>query len=510
MTIDPNKLISYGELTGGEIDLPYLSYRGEQILTQAEKKNALTKLGIASEQMNLTINCENPSDIMGAIVTIVCNGDTRQYIWEGQTIIFVAPIGSEYAITFSDIVNYTPPDSRTYKAEEYGTRNVTVSYTRIHDLSLLGINGENLTTRSTANCYVIKNTGAYIIPLVYGNGITSGATNSQAYTRVTANTGNTQPFYNYLNNQITSPFIETDTGVEAVSGEIAYSDVPTSDFAIKNLTIVQGELCRFLRFEVTAFPPLGGNAVLAIKDGSGQIMWSWHIWAYADTLTTKAHRNTNGYTYNMLDVNLGWVKDSSGSKYGSCPYYEWGRKDPMLRSVNSSTSSASTVGYGSYTSIGSVESVAAAIQNPNAYIQGSYRTWLARNGGAINFLNYWDASQTTVGLSDKTIIKTIYDPCPAGYAVPCGNTFLGFTKSNGGTWDRGYTWDGRYFPAMGYYTGAYQNVGSYGNYRIISFKSLPTSDSGAGYFLRSYSGTVETYASNAQTNWAMPIVPIHI
>ena len=61
----------------------------------------------------------------------------------------------------------------------------------LSDLSMVDINGNPLSSRNTANCYVIHEAGTYMFPAVYGNAIKDGATNSVSYT---------QPFYNYLNN----------------------------------------------------------------------------------------------------------------------------------------------------------------------------------------------------------------------------------------------------------------------------------------------------------------------
>ena len=92
--------------------------------------------------------------------------------------------------------------------------------------------------------------------------------------------------------------------------------------------------------------------------------------------------------------------------------------------------------------------------------------WWVKEGNTVNFYNYWDASQTSTGNADKTVVKTVYDPCPAGFSIPCGNTFTGFSTSNGGKWDRGWIWDGRYFPASGYRgrgSGTLSGVSGYGN-----------------------------------------------
>ena len=311
----------------------------------------------------------------------------------------------------------------------------------IHDLSMLDYKGSVLQNRETANCYIVSNTGYYELPLVYGCGIVNGNTNSASYTQISGD--KTQPFFNYLNRQINSPFIEEDTGVPAVSASVVLTD--TADFVIDDVYLTENPLCKFLRFHVSSMPSLGGNATIVVKDENGQIMWSWHIWAYPFELSTFKHTNASGNTYNILDVNLGWVKKSAESKKGTSPYYQWGRKDPMLRSGTSAS-------VGSFNVTGCATSVAATIQNPNVFNtqDGTNYNWWTNDGTPVTFYNYWDASQTKTGVGHRSIVKTVYDPCPVGFHIPCGATFTGFSASNGGTWDNGYTWDNNFFQAAGY------------------------------------------------------------
>ena len=145
----------------------------------------------------------------------------------------------------------------------------------------------------------------------------------------------------------------------------------------------------------------------------------------------------------------------------------------MLRPSGSTSNTNATVGYGSWTYTSVASSVAATIQNPNVFNiqEDTNYNWWVKEGNAVNFYNYWDASQTSTGNADKTVVKTVYDPCPVGFSIPCGNTFTGFSTSNGGTWDRGWTWDGRYFPASGYrtrYSGALNRVSGEGIYWLAS------------------------------------------
>ena len=357
------------------------------------------------------------------------------------------------------------------------------SMKEIYDLSMLDYKGSALKRRETANCYIVSETGYYELPLVYGCGIVDGNTNSASYTQVSGN-NTTQPFFNYLNRQINSPFIEEDTGMTAVGASVVLTD--TADFVIDDVYLKDGDLCKFLRFHVSSIPTLGGNATIAVKDETGQIMWSWHIWAYPFALSTFKHTNASGNTYNILDVNLGWVKDSAESKKGTSPYYQWGRKDPMLRS-------GASAAVGSFNTTGCATSVAATIQNPNVF--NTYETtnnnWWTNDGTLVNFYNYWDASQTTTGDGHKSIVKTVYDPSPVGFHIPCGATFTGFSESNGGTWDNGYTWDNNFFQAAGnryFENGVFDLVGSTGLYWYAA--SYSADDSYCFYF---FSGVADPH-----------------
>ena len=161
----------------------------------------------------------------------------------------------------------------------------------------------------------------------------------------------------------------------------------------------------------------------------------------------------------------------------------------MLRAAGSSSGSNPPVSYGTWSITNVAPSVAATIQNPNVFNKaGANNNWWVKDDAAVNFYNYWDANQTTTGNADKAIVKTVYDPCPAGYCIPCGNAFLGFSTSNGGGWDKGYVWDDRYFPAAGYrndISGGLYSVGSNGNYWLASSSSQTLA-----YGLYFYSGNV--------------------
>ena len=357
----------------------------------------------------------------------------------------------------------------------------------VKDLSYYDVQGRLQNTRETANSYVISKTGYYKFPLVYGNAITGDTINSSAYT----NEGGTYQadFVNYKGNQITSPYIEEDTGVNAVSSSIEISDTDDIIDGI-GITSYPNEDCRFLRFRVKQVPSTGANAVISIRDGANNIMWSWHIWLWKESLEPVEIRNHEGNSYNILPVNLGSKYDSTGHLINW--YYQWGRKDPMLlpESYNSNTDHA-YYGTTSFSIEPCAASVAESIKNPCTFYKYDYNyksNWVQLN----YYYNFWDATCKSVGDTEKVIVKTIYDPCPRDFTVPNARVFTGFTSTGDrtniaeqfnviGSFANGWYFKknendsvGAFFPASGYRdssSGGLTNVGVDGLYWSAGVRS---------------------------------------
>ena len=298
----------------------------------------------------------------------------------------------------------------------------------VKDLSYYDVQGRLQNTRETANSYVISKTGYYKFPLVYGNAITGDTINSSAYT----NEGGTYQadFVNYEGNKITSPYIEKDTGVSAVSASIEISDTNDIIDEIK-IKSYPDEDCRFLRFRVKQVPSTGANAVISIRDGANNIMWSWHIWLWKESLEPVEIRNHEGNSYNILPVNLGSKYDSTGHLINW--YYQWGRKDLMLlpESYNSNNDHTS-YGTTSFSIETCAASVSESIKNPCTFYKADSNynnNWVQLN----YYYNFWDATCSSEGATEKVIVKTIYDPCPRGFTVPNARVFSGFTSTGGNT-----------------------------------------------------------------------------
>jgi hypothetical protein len=345
---------------------------------------------------------------------------------------------------------------------------------------------------TTANCYLVHAAGRYKLPLVYGNAIKNGTVNTAAfYPDVDGAVDTSNPrttlgrFINHNGDGISGPWItKNGTGVDAgmgltaASAELLWQDAEGLISAVG----IDGD---YLTFTAGTFTP--GNAVIAVKDGSGTILWSWHIWSTEDDLSHTTVVSTGSHDYTVAPVNLGWVPTGGEGKQGYCPYYQWGRKDPLAPCNGVTNGKAFKTVYNinndmisCFTHMSTTDAtIADNIKNPTTEYYNSSNT------GPVNttYRNMWDAQNTTTNNLITATVKTIYDPCPPGFCVPTSNLWYYFGgKANAATtntrddsnWDatnKGKTWtlDGAsiYFPITGYLncnTGKLADVGSKGYY----------------------------------------------
>ena len=144
-----------------------------------------------------------------------------------------------------------------------------------------------------------------------------------------------------------------------------------------------------------------GNAVIAAKNASGTILWSWHIWL-TDQPQEHVYNNNAG---TMMDRNLGATSATPGDVGALGLFYQWGRKDPFLgsSSIIQSTIAKSTIVWPSSVSVSpSVGTIEYTTSHPTTYISGGQLLYEQPE----EFL--WSPD------------KTIYDPCPYGWRVPDG------------------------------------------------------------------------------------------
>ena len=95
-----------------------------------------------------------------------------------------------------------------------------------------------------------------------------------------------------------------------------------------------GDLIKFVSYKdgyiafQTADTFKEGNAVIAAKNSSSTILWSWHIW-FTDHPKGQTYYSNAG---TMMDRNLGATSATPGDVGAHGLLYQWGRKDPFLGS----------------------------------------------------------------------------------------------------------------------------------------------------------------------------------
>jgi len=344
----------------------------------------------------------------------------------------------------------------------------------IYDLSTKG--GD--TPMNTANCYVINAPGIYSLPLVYGNAIKNGEPNPSAYTSSVSGTDILSDFVNHLDAAITDPYIYNNAGCTPKDAVLVWQD--EKELVTNVALALDGHN---LTFEVPKASIRQGNAIVAVRDADDKIMWSWHVWVTdfvpgldptveecydpAKTQRDKIVINLQGVKYTFMGVNIGWcdaevttydarsvkvrfTQAKTGatqiitltqashkiSKIGNNPYFQFGRKDPMLAGIPATSGSfvwtnkeCYSDGYVYDESVGKV-AIGTSIQNPHIFY--NYGSSSPYDWCANSYYNLWSADNTVTTVNDNAVVKTIYDPSPVGYHLPASNAFRGFTYNGWG------------------------------------------------------------------------------
>lgn len=328
-----------------------------------------------------------------------------------------------------------------------------------YDLSMYNFKGQ-ATARNTANSYLISAPGYYKIPLVYGNAITNGSPNPHSYiSQAPTGTANEQyilrNFLDHDEKNITSPWItETNGGANKPDGaKIVWSD-QSGIVDLSSLSISPDG--KFIQFRVPQDKIKNGNAVIAATK-NGTVVWSWHLWFdhtdVLETVTTTndqnkvykitkralgfAYRKWEGTSYDnarLIRVKVEQERGNGGSKKSAYFFirheaytvkelikgtYQYGRKDAILGERTPSDGSFIKNG-------GNNMSIKNGIQHPETFYTNRY----ALPNSAL-YCNLWSMDNTTTGYNDNPVVKTVYDPCPAGFHVPESNAFTGFVPVGG-------------------------------------------------------------------------------
>ena len=195
---------------------------------------------------------------------------------------------------------------------------------------------------------------------------------------------------------------------------------------VKNVSYSDG----YIRFTATSTE---GNAVIAAKDASDKILWSWHIWL-TDQPAEHEYAHSAG---TMMDRNLGATSATPGDVGALGLLYQWGRKDPFLgsSSTSSSTEAQSTPPWPSPVERSTLAHDATYhVANPTTFItsNSTYNfDWFISTG-----TNYYNDRWPDSGSP-----KSIYDPCPAGWRVPDGGENGIWAKAHGSSASYTHTYD---------------------------------------------------------------------
>ena len=357
---------------------------------------------------------------------------------------------------------------------------------------------------NTANCYVIDKSGTYRLPLVYGNAIKNGVDNTDAYNPGTVE-GGLSTFVDHADAPITGPYIYDK--YTPASATLVWQD---AENLVTDVALSADN--HFLTFNVAAATITGGNAVVAVRDASNTILWSWHIWVTADDLTPKAVTNYMNEVNNIMPVNLGWVSTSittyaacsckvrfsqagttntkvltisqtaGSSSEGNSPFYQWGRKDPFLPSNGTGNTDKTVSGTKWTYQASTTATIGTDIQNPTIHYYNS------STRGACNtqYNNLWSAKNTKTNVAynvaDETVIKTVYDPCPAGFTVAPTNAYTGFSTTGQNTSTSGeFNVNGAFAKGWNFYCGKNKTgatiffpAAGYRNYSSGALGRVPT------------------------------------
>lgn len=305
---------------------------------------------------------------------------------------------------------------------------------------------------NTANCYIVSAPGTYAIPLVYGNAIKNGQLNSSAYDT------SRKCYKDYQGKEISNAYI-----IGGAKAKIIWQD---GNQVSNNLKIEKNNLV----FTVDKNHIKNGNAVVAVTDDKGAVMWSWHLWFRpTEKLTTKTLEKGSKIINAVADEPLGlayvkWLqsKNSNGKartedrhikiklkqnvdngqtatveiiqkpvyyREINTTSYQFGRKDPMPN--------MNVDGFKIEPAAADGKRIQDLIQNPGTFYTGTHLYSEFNNGETYSL---WATNTTLADHNSPNTVKSIYDPCPAGYKVlpvayiPIFTNNDSYTK---GDWDAG-------------------------------------------------------------------------
>lgn len=199
-----------------------------------------------------------------------------------------------------------------------------------------------------------------------------------------------------------------------------------------------------------------GNGVIAVYDKSdpnaedANVLWSWHVWCTEKPDIIELGLPTNGETYSgknykIMDRDLGATTTIPDILTTCGLGYQWGRKDPFIgpASLGSIENApiydirGSDLNFKEVNKTENVGTIEYAIKHPEEFImmnenvENSDNDWLYYNEPEPAGNQYLWGNPYSVHhmVNIGKIMRTIYDPCPAGYKVPPQDVYGAFLKN---------------------------------------------------------------------------------
>lgn len=378
-------------------------------LTKLEGSNALNFSGDAGQTLGLTINFIDKPALSGTVVAYAVVAPGAQ---KGKTLtctmivndFLSVKLSAQMLCDFEGGKYYTLPLNATV----FVNNGATVEDKTPADAEPVA--------GQPSNCYMINAAKTYSFDAtVIGNGDAG----------IIADAG----------------FHATSASIDPKSAKLMWED---SEGFISGVSLVKGKV------NFTAEKNVG-NAMIAVFDGAGTVLWSWHIWGVGDTMpedevvssqATISANSTLKVKYTVMDRTLGALSKTS---YFTT-LYQWGRKDPIPNStvyyVDGQAAGIEKTYPVHKPGSAADATILTSIQHPECIIddyKGQAGDWLASDNTNKYNLLWGDANTTYVFNKSKpaagkgwTNGKTIYDPCPSGYRVSSKFAWTGFCGSSSG------------------------------------------------------------------------------
>lgn len=191
-----------------------------------------------------------------------------------------------------------------------------------------------------------------------------------------------------------------------------------------------------------------GNAVIAVYDTEGRVLWSWHIWI-TDRPVEQSF-SIGEHIITLLDRNLGATAATCTSAndalatYGL--YYQWGRKDPSMGppTYNYAPINLNTAPYYDFSSDEKTAAEVTQFAEPTLRDGVENPMYLILpTAQPLSYIFNWTYQRYDFlwgyDIATGMTTKTIYDPCPYGYRVPSSELGALFSMGSGSAGAYGYT-----------------------------------------------------------------------